>query len=452
MKKTILLVDDEELIRKSLCKALSKQGYEVFAVDNGKEALRQYEDICPDLVLLDIILPDMNGFEILKEIKKIDKEALIVMITGDSGIKGAVEAVKLGAYDYVGKPINLEELKFTINKAFENLKLKREVKAIQETKRERYGFDKIIRKSQKMEELCDRAKKVAASNASIILIQGETGTGKELLAQAIHYHSSRRDKPFVIVNCTALSKELLESEFFGHEKGAFTGAIKLRIGRFEMADGGTIFLDEIGDVNIRLQSKLLRVIQERQFERVGSAKTISVDVRVIAATNHDLEVSVNDGRFREDLYYRLKVIPLYIPPLREREEDILVLAEDFIKEYNKEFRKNIRGISPEAAEILQNHVWKGNVRELKNIIEKTVLLESEEIIEAKDLPLDIKSSVKENEDFFENDELITLDKIEKYYVERVLEKTGGNKSKAARILGITRQRLKRKLNPTGVTT
>ena len=452
MKKTILLVDDEELIRKSLCKALSKQGHEVFAVDNGKGAIRQYRNIYPDLVLLDIILPDMNGFDILKEIKKIDKEALIIMVTGDSGIKGAVEAIKLGAYDYVGKPINLDELKFTINKAFENLKLKREVKAIQETKRQRYGFDKIIRKSQKMEELCDRAKKVAASNASIILIQGETGTGKELLAQAIHYHSSRRGKPFVIVNCTALSRELLESEFFGHEKGAFTGATKQRIGRFEMSDGGTIFLDEIGDVDIRLQSKLLRVIQERQFERVGSSKTISVDVRVIAATNQDLDVAVNDGRFREDLYYRLKVIPLYIPLLRERKEDIMVLAEDFIKEYNKEFRKNIRGISPEATETLKNHLWKGNIRELKNIIEKTVLLESEDLIEANDLPSDLKRPAEENKDFLDSDEMVTLDKIERYYVERVLEKTGGNKSKAARILGITRQRLKRKLNPAEVTT
>lgn len=452
MKKTILLVDDEELIRKSLCKALSKQGHEVFAVDNGKGAIRQYRNIYPDLVLLDIILPDMNGFDILKEIKKIDKEALIIMVTGDSGIKGAVEAIKLGAYDYVGKPINLDELKFTINKAFENLKLKREVKAIQETKRQRYGFDKIIRKSQKMEELCNRAKKVAASNASIILIQGETGTGKELLAQAIHYHSSRRGKPFVIVNCTALSRELLESEFFGHEKGAFTGATKQRIGRFEMSDGGTIFLDEIGDVDIRLQSKLLRVIQERQFERVGSSKTISVDVRVIAATNQDLDVAVNDGRFREDLYYRLKVIPLYIPLLRKRKEDIMVLAEDFIKEYNKEFRKNIRGISPEATETLKNHLWKGNIRELKNIIEKTVLLESEDLIEANDLPSDLKRPAEENKDFLDSDEMVTLDKIERYYVERVLEKTGGNKSKAARILGITRQRLKRKLNPAEVTT
>ncbi|MCL6520740.1 MAG: sigma-54 dependent transcriptional regulator [Armatimonadetes bacterium] len=372
--KIILIVDDEPNIRRVLDAVFTKEKYQVFTAENGKKAL----DIIAtepglSVMLCDLIMPDLNGIEVLKAAKELNPNLSVVMITAHGTIKSAVDAMKLGAFDYVTKPFDMDEIKLIVKNAYErsrllgeNIELKQELKA-------RYRFDNIVGSSTKMQEVYKIVERVANSNATV-LIRGESGTGKELIARAIHYNSPRSSKPFIAVSCAALPETLLESELFGHEKGAFTGAIGQKAGRFELAHQGTLFLDEVPEISPSVQVKLLRALQEREFERVGGTKTIKVDVRVIAATNRNLEELVEHGQFRADLYYRLQVIQIFLPPLRERREDIPELVEFFINKYNKANNKEVKGVSSQVMDLFMKYNWPGNVRELENAIERGVVL------------------------------------------------------------------------------
>jgi DNA-binding NtrC family response regulator len=454
MKPTILIIDDEVLVRENLKIVFDMEGYNVLLAGNGEEGVGKFADNEPDVVLLDVKLPDIEGKDVLERIRKIDNDAVVLIITGVPGFEDTVEFIKSGAYDYLPKPLDVEELKFHVDKAIESARLRKRVEYIEKEEIEKYGFDKIIGESKAINEVCSLASRVAVSSTTPVLITGESGTGKELLARAIHLSSPRRDKPFVIVNCTTLSEDLLESDLFGHEKGAFTGAIRKKIGKFEIAQTGTIFLDEIGDLYPKLQMKLLRVLQEHEIERVGGTFPIKVDVRVISATNKDLTTMVKDRGFREDLYYRLNVVNIKLPPLRERRDDILLLSRRFVDEFSREFKKEAK-LSADAENFLMAYQWRGNIRELRNVIERTVLLSNKNIIEPGDLPEDILyGNSKPTADIIETavkplmevNELVPLEKVEDMYIQKVLDKTGGNKSEAARILGITRQRLARKID------
>lgn len=453
MKPTILVIDDESLIRENLKTVFLLEGYNIVVAGSGEEGISKFIDSEPDVVLLDVRLPDIDGKEVLEKIRKIDNNAVVLIITGVPGFKDTVEFIKSGAYDYLPKPFDVEELKFHVEKALESARLRKKVKDIERQEIEKYGFDKIIGQSKAINDVCSLASRVAVSSTTPVLITGESGTGKELLARAIHLSSPRRDKPFVIVNCTTLSEELLESDLFGHEKGAFTGAIRKKTGKFELAQTGTIFLDEIGDLYPKLQMKLLRVLQEHEIERVGGTFPIKVDVRVISATNKDLTTMVKDRGFREDLYYRLNVVNIKLPSLRERGDDILLLSRRFVAEFGSEFKKDVN-LSPEAENTLMSYKWKGNIRELRNVIERTVLLSNKDIIMPEDFPEDIiyadSESSAESSDMekplMDVKNMVPLDKLEEMYITAVLDKVGGNKSEAARILGITRQRLARKID------
>ncbi len=447
MKPTLLIVDDEPLFLKSLGRALKGEGYEVILSHNGREAIESFKKVLPDMVLLDLALPDMDGLRLLRELKGLKEESVFIMMTGQGGVKEAVEAIKLGAMDYLCKPLDLEELKAVIGRLSEVWKLRAEVREFHLHQKDRYSFDRIIRKSEKMERICKLAERIARSGSSTVLIQGESGTGKGLIASAIHYNSPRRDGPFIKVNCATLVEGLLESELFGHEKGAFTGAVRRKIGKFELAHEGTIFLDEIGEISPNLQAKLLRVLEEKEFERVGGNTVIKVDVRLIAATNKDLMEAVKEGTFREDLYYRLNVFPIHIPPLRERKEDIPLLAMHFLEEYNREFGKKVKGFSEETLRFMENHPWKGNVRELRNFVERAVLLAQDDIIHmgAEEFMTTPPTPPKAPPSIHELPILPLKDMIT-LYVKSVIERTGGNKSETARLLGITRQRLRRLLH------
>ena len=447
MKPTILIIDDEVLIRENLKTVFLMEGYEVVLAGNGEDGVSKFADSEPDVVLLDVKLPDIDGKEVLERIKKVDGNAVVLIITGMPGFEDAVEFIKSGAYDYLPKPMNIEELKFHVERALESARLKKKVEDIERQEIEKYGFERIIGKSKAIKDVCSLASKVAVSSTTPVLITGESGTGKELLARAIHLSSPRSDKPFIIVNCTTLSEELLESDLFGHEKGAFTGAIRKKIGKFEIAQTGTIFLDEIGDLYPKLQMKLLRVLQEHEIERVGGTFPIKVDVRIISATNKDLTLMIKDRGFREDLYYRLNVVNIKLPLLRERGDDILLLSRRFVAEFGAEFKKEVK-LSTES------YQWKGNIRELRNVIDRTVLLSNKNIIVPEDFPEDIlyvdSKPVAEPSDkkkpFMEVKELVPLEQLDEMYIGAVLDKVGGNKSEAARILGITRQRLARKVD------
>ncbi len=445
MNPTILLVDDQKVILEFLTKVLERENYQIITAETGEDAIDVHGRYRPDLTLLDIRLPDKNGIDVLKAIRKKHPEALVITMTAHSGIQGAIEAIREGAYDYLSKPIDVESLRFTIGKALETLRLRREIGEIHETQKSKYGFEQIITANGKMLQVLSVAKKAAGSHCSTIIIQGESGTGKELLASAIHYGSPRASAPFVTVNCTTLSPELLESELFGHEKGSFTGAIRKKLGKFEIAQGGSVFLDEIGEIDPTLQVKLLRVIQEREFERVGGLITQKVDVRIIAATNRNLQDEVDRGNFREDLFYRLMVIPLYLPALRERKEDIPVLVRTFVERFNREMNRNVQSVSPEAMDILVNNRWKGNIRELKNVLERAVILGDGEIITPENLPDEIRFH-RETQTPSAPDGppgIYPLQSVVAGYIQKALLASGGNKSEAARSLGITRQRLKR---------
>jgi len=386
-KPTILIVEDEKGMREALGLALRNR-YNLFTAKHGKEALGMISDENIDLVLLDLLLPGLNGMKVLELIKSMDETIPVIMITAVKTIDSAVNAMKKGAYDYITKPFEVKELEVLIEKALERRLLQKENVSIKSQFEKKMGFEKIIGKSQQMQEVFRLIEDVAPSSATI-LICGESGTGKELVARAIHNRSPRLKKLFVALNCAAIPENLLESELFGHEKGSFTGAMEQHIGKFELAHQGTMFLDEIGTLPLSMQAKLLRALQEKTIERVGGNASIKIDVRIIAATNADLKRAVENGKFREDLYYRLNVIPILIPPLREREEDILLLAGYFLKKFNLEFGKNIKGFSEEAAKLLLEYRWPGNVRELENLIERLVVLGKEERISVGSMPSDI---------------------------------------------------------------
>jgi DNA-binding NtrC family response regulator len=371
---TILIADDEPNIRRVLEAVLSKEGYQVIAAENAKRALDAVSsNTSIDVLVSDLIMPDMNGVELLEAARQINPSISVIMITAHGTIKSAVDAMRLGAFDYITKPFDMDELKVVVKKALERRRLIDENRELRQQLKTRYRFDNIIGVSSAMQEVFRLVERVAGTRASV-LIRGESGTGKELIARALHFNSNRSQNPFVPVACVALSEQLLESELFGHEKGAFTGAVAQKPGRFEMAHTGTLFLDEIGDIPGQVQMKLLRVLQEREFERVGGLKTIKVDVRLVTATNHDLEQAVKDSKFREDLYYRLQVVQIYIAPLRERTEDIPPLVEHFIEKYSSDNGKDIKYVSPEALELMMSYRWPGNVRELENVIERAIVL------------------------------------------------------------------------------
>ena len=450
MSKRILIVDDEKTIRWSLGEALRNIDYEVAEAENGKNALKVFQDDPFDLVILDLKLPDIDGIQVLKKLKETDSEVPVIMMTAYGEIETAVEAIKNGAYDFILKPFQLEKMKVSIANALESSSLKQQLDGIRKKERETYNFKNFLGRSKVMQEVFKKLKKIGESKASTILIQGESGTGKELVARAIHESSNGSNRPFLEINCAALPETLLESELFGHEKGAFTDAKYRKKGLFELAEGGTIFLDEIGEMGITLQSRLLRVIENKTFRRVGGVKDLRVNTRIISATNRDLKQAIKEGKFRNDLYYRLQVIPVYLPPLRERKEDIPLLANHFIAMFNKEFKKNVRSISPEVEKLLQRYSWPGNVRELKNIIERAMLLEAEEELLPEHLPPEITGSEEEilpHEGPATIDELypITLKEMERLVIEKTLNETGQNKSQAAKILGISRQTLREKV-------
>jgi two-component system, NtrC family, response regulator AtoC len=437
----ILVVDDEKNMRWALERALKAQGYEVYQAEDGKQGLEAALHIRPELVILDLKMPEMDGLAVLTALKEQAPEIMVVMITAHGSTASAVEAMKLGAYDYINKPFDIDELKLVVAKALEVENLKATVQRLEHEVKERYSFQNIIGKGQVIQSIFALIERIADTNATV-LIQGESGTGKELVARALHYSSNRKINPFIQVNCAALPESLLESELFGHEKGAFTGAIAQRHGRFELANGGTIFLDEIGEISPQVQVKLLRVIQERSFERIGGQQTINIDVRVVAATNKDLAVEMREGRFREDLFYRLNVIPLHMPSLRERKEDIPLLIEHFLKKYDPKGR--ISSVHPAALKLLVDYYWPGNVRELENTMERLAIVTPGATIEASDIPAEFRHSrVLPGPEvrFMMPESGLDLEQVEKAFITQALELAQGNKSKAAKLLGLTRHTL-----------
>jgi two-component system, NtrC family, response regulator HydG len=446
----ILVVDDEESHRIMLRAVLQEEGYEVAAATDGPEAIRAVEQEPFDLILLDIRMTTMDGIETLTEIRKVSPFVPVLMMTAYASVKTAVEALKAGAFEYLTKPLDIEELKILIEKALEHYHLQEENLALRERLGDRFDFSKIIGKSHKMKELFDLLAQVAPTDATVLIL-GESGTGKELAANAIHHNSPRATQPFIKVACAALPETLLENELFGHERGAFTGAIARREGRFQSAHRGTIFLDEVGEMSPATQTKLLRVLQEKEFEPLGSSRPVKVDVRVIAATNRDLEKEVKEGHFREELFYRLNVVPLILPPLRERKEDIPTLAAHFFAIYRDKNKKELREISGKAMDLLMRYDWPGNVRELENCIERAVVISRGEIIAPADLPPQIQALSSEKEDsgvHFPSG--ISLQEVEKALILKTLEDTGGNRSRAAEVLGINRRTLQMKLKEYGM--
>ncbi len=446
-KMPILIVDDEKNQREMLEGFLRKQGYGAQAVEDGQKALEYFRGGSFDLVLTDYRMPGMDGVQLLREIKRLNPEGVVVIMTAYGTVSTAVAAMKKGAYDYLTKPIDLDELLLLIQRVEREASLGRENRELKEQLRARFKVDFIVSTSRRMEEALNLVGRVAQSQATVLIL-GESGTGKELIARAIHYSSPRVEKPFVKMNCAALPENLLESELFGHEKGAFTGAVARRIGRFEQADQGSIFLDEIGDLSPSLQMKLLRVLQEKEFERVGSNQTIQTDVRVIAATNRNLEAAIQKGGFREDLYYRLNVVTISLPPLRERKEDIPALIEHFLKKYNRENNKKVGSLSKEARDLLIQYDYPGNVRELENIIERAVVLCRGEILTTQDLPLNLRDVKMEA--FLERAKRgrslpDALEEIERQEIVKALEKFSGVQTKAAEDLGISERVLRYKM-------
>lgn len=448
MAASILIIDDEVLTLNNLKRVLEKVGYEILLADSGETGIEVFKKHRPNLVLVDLMLPGIDGIEVLKQIKETDANTVVIMITAYEIIEKAIESMKLGTYDYLLKPFKISDLKTSVARALELQSLKIRIIETVETEREKYYFDKIAAKNKKMIDALKTAHKVAHLEKTTVLIMGESGVGKGIIARAIHYNSPRADEQFIEINCAAIPENLLESELFGYEPGAFTDARRRKIGLFEKANHGTVFLDEIADMPLSLQAKILKVLEEQSFVRLGSTNQIKIDVRIITATNKDLKKEIEQGNFREDLFYRLNVVPITIPPLRERREDIIPLALTFIQYFNHELHRSFKGISEDAAKVLLAHDWPGNVRELKNVIERIMALNQSEEILLEHLPLEIKSSkstfpiLKES---VEKTEFISLNELEKKYIKEVLKFTGGNKSKAAKILGIHLTSLFRKL-------
>ncbi len=439
MKANLLVVDDDPDIREVLKDRLESLGYDVSTASSGRECLNLLEQNNPQMILLDIEMPEMNGLEVLREIRQREVNVSVLMITAYGTVERAVEAMREGAYDFIPKPFEPSHLALIIQRALERDSLKKEVEILSEEVSDRYRL--IAGSQSKMNPQLDAAKKAAGSNATVLLL-GESGTGKELFARAIHNWSGRKEKPFIAINCVGLSKDLLESELFGHEKGAFTGAHQQKKGKMELANGGTVLLDEVGDISTELQTKLLRFLQEREFERIGGSQTVRVDVRVIAATSRDLDEAVKEGRFREDLYYRLDVIPIVLPPLRERKEDIVLLANYFMQRFSREAKKNFTEISQQAMNQLLAYDWPGNVRELANIVERSIVLGRGPTITVSDLPARIVVQ-KENPYSQGLSYHAAINAFRKELIEKALAQSAGSRVAAAKTLGIQRTYLSR---------
>jgi len=461
LKPVILLVDDEDTIRLFLEKTLREEGYEALTAATGAEALEITRSELPDLVLLDLKLPDMSGLEVLRQIKEEVPEVCVIMLTAFGDIETAVTAMKKDAFDFVSKPVNLEQLLISIEKGLESRKLTRELFELRRRFKLDVGDDYVPGESRQMREIYEIVKRVAQSDTTTILIQGESGTGKEMIATMIHRYSTRRDQPFLEVNCASLPEELLESELFGHERGAFTDAKSQKVGLLELANKGTLFLDEIGEMSLTIQVKVLRVLERMTFRRVGGTKDIKVSVRIISATNSDLESAVQRKVFREDLYYRLKVVPVFIPPLRERKEDIYLLLKHFLNHFNKQFNKNFREVEDPAYDVILNYPWPGNIRELKNMVERVVLLEDDTVLRADHIPQSIRqgtaaakelSAVRRIEAALSRpfpDEGMAfeelMDGVERELVGKAMREAGGNQSRAARYLQLNRDKIRYRL-------
>ena len=464
----ILITEDEESLRFVLKKALEDEGYWVQTAANGESARRSLTDTSFEVALMDIKLPDIDGLTLLKEVKEAGIETSIIVMTAQNTMRNAIGAMKNGAFDYITKPFDLDEVLMLVKRAIDSRKLSRDFRELKEEVKKRFepGVN-IIGTSANMQKVYKTIGQVV-DNQATILIQGESGTGKDLVAKTIHYNSPRWNQPFVAINCAAIPRDLLESELFGHEKGAFTGALERRIGKFELAEGGTLFLDEVGDIPVELQTKMLRVLQDREYSRVGGREVLTANVRILAATNQDLEKAVKEKRFREDLYFRLKVIPIYLPPLRERRGDIALLISYFIDKINREMGIQISGVSPDAQKLLEEHAWPGNVRELENTLIRAAVLSSGPILFPKDFSLQNKPAATtleieqlsleeiirhKLEDYFRRTEGVDVDnlyslvieRIERPLIELTLKKTRGNQIRAAQILGINRNTLRKKI-------
>jgi len=434
-KPVILAVDDEVNVLGSF-KLFLEDRYHLLTATNGKDALETIRKKEVNLVLLDIRLPEMDGIGVLRRIKEFDNNIEVIMITAVKTVETAVESMKLGAYDYISKPFNLDEIMETIKKAIEKQALVKEVEYLRSKLNEIIGFESMVGASEKMKKVFKTINEIA-NHDTTVLILGETGTGKEMVARAIHYNSMRKNNPFIPVDCAVLSPTLIEAELFGHEKGAFTDAAKQKVGKFELANGGTLFLDEVGNLGLDIQVKILRALQEREIERVGSERSIKVDIRLISATNVDLKKAIKEGRFREDLYYRLNVVPVEIPALRERKGDIPLLANHFLVKYNQKFNKNIKGLSRSTMNYFTEYNWPGNIRELQNVMERLVVLGKEDIISHKSLPLDIIGGEIENAYVNEGVTLLeAMKEFERQSIVKALEKSKWNRKKASELLGI----------------
>jgi two-component system, NtrC family, nitrogen regulation response regulator NtrX len=454
-REEILVVDDEKNIRSSLEAILKDEGYRVRGAGTGEDLLKQIAQTIPDLIVLDVWLPGMDGLQALEEVKRLHPELPVIMISGHSNVETAVRATKLGAYDFIEKPLSLEKTVLAVRNALDHHRLAQENLALRQTLAERY---EIVGESPAIQALRGQIQSAAPSHGRV-LIRGESGTGKELIARAIHRQSLRTDKPFVEVNCAAIPDELIESELFGHEKGSFTGATTKRRGKFEMADGGTIFLDEVGDMSLKTQAKVLRVLQEQTFERVGGSETLSVDVRVIAASNKDLEEEIRKGTFREDLFYRLNVIPFEVPPLRERKGDIALLAEHFLRLFSREYGKRQKALGAEAMKVLVQYAWPGNVRELRNVIERMVIMVPQEVIRQDDVasalrlrPQSEPEAAAVPDGAMDGTLREAREQFEKAFIERRLREAHWNITRASERLGIERSNLHRKIKSYGIET
>jgi len=442
VNKLVYIVDDEQAISKLLAYWLKdKWGYDIEVFANGEEVLKRlYQK--PDLVLLDIMLPGMDGMEVLKRIKQVDENLPVLMLSAQGKIEVALESLKFGAYDYFPKPIDLQKLEPAIKNAIKGYDLTKEIENLRENIKKEYSFSNIVSADSRMQDVFKLVTKVL-NNDITVLIYGESGTGKELIARAIHYNGNRKNNPFVVVNCASIPRELLESELFGHEKGSFTGAHQRKLGKFEIANGGTIFLDEVGELEMLLQAKLLRVIQERSFDRVGGTELIKTDVRIISATNRDLKEAVDKKEFREDLFYRLNSFPIYIPPLRHRKGDILVLAQHFLESLSKKLGKEIKGFSKKALKLIYDYPWPGNIREMENTIERCMIIAERDIIDVDDLPTHLRNSDSViASDFtgniFNDDTIIPFEKLKEESIRHALKVTKGNIVEAAKKLHLGR--------------
>ena len=450
----ILVVDDEYLIRWTLQQNLEKQGYEVILAETGEEALEKVKEEAPDLALLDIKLPGMDGYEVLEKALKIDEGLIPIMVTAFDEVEKVVKAMRLGAFDYITKPFDFSKVYLSIQKGLETSQLKREVKHLRKEKKSWSGIDHIIGVSDAMGRVLQISEKIAQSETATVLIQGESGTGKEVIAHLIHEHSKRQKMPFITVNCANFPEQLLENELCGHEKGAFTDAKEVKKGLLEVADKGTLFLDEIGDMNLNLQGKILRLVEQKTFRRIGGIKDIQVDVRTVTATNKDLLKLKEEGKFREDLFYRINVASIRLPPLRERPDDILPLTEYFMQKYNEEFHKSVQIISKGVEDFLRNYNWPGNVRELKNVIERAMILVEGDTLLMEHLPIEILGQASKQGGTIEGiripPEGISMEKVEEALVRQALKMTSGNQTKAAKLLDISRDALRYRMQKFGL--